>query len=308
MSQIHPTCIVSPDARIGHGVTMGPYCIVEPNVTIGDNCKLESRVTIKSGTELGKHNYVAEGSVLGGLPQHKCPTEPPGKVVVGDGNVIRENVTIHRGLTAEKETVIGSHSLLMVNAHIAHDCHVSDHVILANNVMLAGHISVGERAYLSGGVAVHQFCRIGEYAMVGGQAHVTKDIPPFVTVDGVSTKIVGLNLVGLKRAGFDRDELRQLKIAYRLAFRSGLRWQEMLEQLAAQFPTGRAARLHQFMTSTERGCVQERSVPKGATLRLHLPDASAGEAGSEVGDDETQAARPQVDGDSETNDGMTRTA
>ncbi len=193
-------------------------------------------------------------------------------MIVGDHNTIRENVTIHRGLTPDAETRLGSNNLVMVNAHIAHDCHLGHDIILANNVLLAGHVTVGDRAYLSGAVGVHQFCRIGQFAMVGGQAHITKDVPPFVTIDGVSSRVVGLNLVGLKRAGFTPEEIGQLKAAYRMAFRSGLRWDAMLFEMRQRFATGRAAALHAFMAETKRGCVPERATPRAATVRLHLPD------------------------------------
>jgi UDP-N-acetylglucosamine acyltransferase len=219
-------------------------------------------------------NYVAEGAILGGLPQHQRAIGAPGRLVIGHQNTIREHVTIHRGLTSHDETRLGDENLLMVNAHVAHDCHVGNHVILANNVMLAGHVTVGNRAYVSGAVAVHQYCRIGEYAMVGGQAHIVKDVPPFVTVDGLSSRIVGLNVVGLRRAGFTTEDLVELKAAYRIAFRSGLRWDEMLTRLAAEHPSGHAAQLHRFMAGTSRGCIPERSMPRLASLRLHQPDGT----------------------------------
>jgi UDP-N-acetylglucosamine acyltransferase len=163
----------------------------------------------------------------------------------------------------------------MVNAHVAHDCRVGSEVIMANNVMLAGHVTVGDRAYLSGAAAVHQYCRIGELAMVGGQAHITKDVPPYVTIDGLSSLIVGLNVVGLRRAGFDTETLAELKAAYRLAFRSGLRWDEMLQQLSAAHASGPSAEFYRFMSATKRGCVPERALPRRATLRLHQPHIDA---------------------------------
>jgi UDP-N-acetylglucosamine acyltransferase len=277
VTRIHPSCSVSPQARLGRNVEMGPMCVIEADVEIGDGCRLESHVVVKSGTQLGAANYVCEGAILGGLPQHKRTMGNPGTLVIGHRNTIREHVTIHRALTAGSETRLGDNGLLMVNAHVAHDCQLADEIILANNVMLAGHVTVGSRAYLSGAVAVHQYCRIGAFAMVGGQAHIVKDVPPYVTVDGLSSLIVGLNLVGLKRAGFSADELAQLKAAYRMAFRGGQRWDEMLRQLSASFPTGPAAELHQFMAATRRGCVQERRLPRRAALRLHQPESRSTE-------------------------------
>ncbi len=274
MARIHPSCSIHPQAQIGHDVEMGPFCVVEADVRIGDGCRFESHVVVKSGTRLGRANYVAEGVVLGGLPQHKRAMGNPGRLEIGSQNTLREHVTVHRGLTSDDETRLGDNNLLMVNAHVAHDCLIGDDVILANNVMLAGHVVVGSRAYLSGAAAVHQHCRVGEYAMVGGQAHITKDVPPYVMVDGLSSLIVGLNTVGLKRAGFTTDALTELKAAYRMAFRSGMRWDEMLSRLSDAFPDGPAAEFHRFMSATHRGCVQERAVPRRATVRLHQPAAA----------------------------------
>lgn len=273
MTKMHSTCVVHPQAQLGHNVVVGPFCVIEQDVEIGDGCQLESHVVIKRGTRLGRHNYVAENAVLGGLPQHKSPPRESGRLIVGHDNVIREHVTVHRGMGGDGVTRIGNHNLIMVGVHIAHDCELADHVILANNVMLAGHIGVGDRAYLSGAVAVHQFCRIGSLAMVGGQAHITKDVPPFVTIDGLSSGVVGLNLVGLRRAGFDRHQIGQLKEAYRVAFRDGLGWQQVLDTLRDSYPEGPAAELCQFLSQTQRGCVRERTPSRNAALlKLHRPE------------------------------------
>jgi UDP-N-acetylglucosamine acyltransferase len=265
---IHPLAIVSPYAEIGTGVRIGPFSVVEAGVVLGDGCNLASRVTVKSGTVLGRDNLILEGTVLGGMPQHVHMPEYPGAVTIGDGNVIRENVTVHRAMNAGNATQIGSHCLLMVGSHVAHDCSVGDGVILTNGSMLGGHVTVGEKAFISGGVAVHQFCRIGRLAMVGGLARVTRDVPPFVTVDGGTTMIVGLNKVGLRRAGFSAEHLTQLKAAYRLIYRGGLTWEETLDVLRAQFTDGPAAEFLPFFAASKRGFVQERRMPPGAIVRL----------------------------------------
>jgi UDP-N-acetylglucosamine acyltransferase len=258
--------VVSPLAQIGQDVVVHPFVIVEPRAVIGDGCVLESRVVIKEGTRLGQHNRIFEGAVLGGLPQHLRMPSHVGELVIGDHNTIRENVTIHRALEAGRATTLGNENLLMVNVHVAHDCRLGNQTIVANNTMLAGHVDVEDRAYISGAVGVHQFCRIGRLAMVGGQAHVVKDIPPFVTVDGKSTFVVGLNLVGLRRAGISREEIDQLKAAYRLIYRSGMRWPDLLEALAREFTTGPAAAFHAFFSGGKRGFTPERRLPR--TLRL----------------------------------------
>lgn len=266
---IHPHAVVSPHAEIGANVRIGPFCVVEAGVVIGDGCHLVGRVTVKSGTMLGRDNLVLEGAVLGGMPQHIHMPEFPGVLNIGDGNTIRENVTVHRALDAGHATEIGNRCLLMVGSHVAHDCRLGDGVIITNNTMLGGHVMVDDKAYLSGGVAVHQFCRIGRLAMVGGLARVRQDIPPFVTVDGGTTMVVGLNKVGLRRAGFTAEEFRELKNAYRIIYRGGLTWQQTLEMLRAEFAEGPAAEfLPFFLAGGKRGFVQERRTPPGAIVRL----------------------------------------
>jgi len=265
---IHPSAVVSPAANIGPDVDIGPFCVVEPNTVIGRGCRLESRVVVKSGTTLGTDNHIFEGAVLGGLPQHVHMPENPGPVRIGSGNTIRENVTVHRALKADGVTRIGDHNLLMINAHVAHDCCLGNHTILTNNVMLAGHVTVEDRAYLSGAAAIHQFGRIGTLTMVGGQAHLVKDVPPYVTVDGLSSLVVGLNQIGLRRAGFGLTEIRQLKAAYRVIYRSGLPWDAILERLKAEFSLGPAAAFYEFLSTTSRGITPERRLPPGATLKI----------------------------------------
>jgi UDP-N-acetylglucosamine acyltransferase len=260
-------------AKIGPDVKIGPYCVIEPNATIGPECILDSRVVIKEGTTLGAQNRVSEGAVLGGLPQHVHAPEHAGKVLIGSGNTIRENVTVHRALDEHRTTVIGDNCLLMVNAHVAHDCQIGNNVILTNNAMLAGHITVGDRAYLSGAVGIHQFCRIGMLAMVGGQAHIGQDVPPFMTVDGMSSLIVGLNQVGLRRAGYDQAKIQQLKAAYRVIYRSGLMWKEILEILRTEYVYGPAALFYEFLSTTKRGIVSERRMPPNATLKIQPREA-----------------------------------
>jgi UDP-N-acetylglucosamine acyltransferase len=165
-------------------------------------------------------------------------------------------------------TRIGDNNLLMVGAHVAHDCTVGSNVILANNALLGGFVTVEDRAFVSGAVAVHQFCRVGRLAMIGGCARVVQDIPPYVMVDGRSGLIVGLNLVGLRRNGYSAADVAQLKAAYRVIYRQGLRWTDVLETLKAEFTEGPAALFHPFLSQGTRGFVQERRMPPTATLKL----------------------------------------
>jgi UDP-N-acetylglucosamine acyltransferase len=273
---IHPLAVVSPHAELGANVRIGPFCVVEAGVVLGDGCHLAGRVTVKSGTILGCDNLVLEGTVLGGMPQHIHMPEHPGTTEIGDGNVFRENCTVHRALEAGHVTRIGNRCLFMVGAHVAHDCTVGDGVIMTNGSMLGGHVDVGQKAYISGGVAVHQFCRVGRLAMVGGLSRVVRDVPPFVTLDGGTAMVVGLNKVGLRRAGFTGSEFSELKAAYRVIYRSGLTWKEMLDTLRAEFSNGPAAEFLPFFLGGKRGFVQERRTPPGAIVRLVRDDAEDG--------------------------------
>jgi UDP-N-acetylglucosamine acyltransferase len=268
---IHPLSLVSPQAKIGRNVVIGPYSIVEADAEIGDGCELSSRVVVKSGVTLGPDNRVMEGTILGGPPQHTQMPEKIGWVQIGTGNTFRENCTVHRALHEGAATQIGDHNLLMVGTHVAHDCRVGNNIIFANNVLLAGHVTVEDRAFISGAVGVHQFCRIGRLAMLGGHARIVQDVPPFVMVDGISSCIVGLNLVGLRRSGLAPAEIAELKAAYRTIYRSGLKFTEILRQLQVRFPTGPASIYHTFMSQGKRGFAQERRMPPGATLKLRRP-------------------------------------
>ena len=271
MASIHPTAVVDPRAEIAAEVSIGPFCVIESDVVIEAGCRLASHVVVKTGTRLGQNNQVAEGTVLGGRPQHIHAGKQVGRLIIGTGNTIREHVTIHSGLHDDDRTVVGDNNFIMVNVHIAHDCHVGDNSIMANNAMIAGHVTIENRAYISGAVGVHQFCRIGQLAMVGGQAHITRDVPPFITVDGLSSEVVGLNRVGLQRNGFTEDDLMQLKAAYRVIYRSGLRWNDVLATLKREFKTGRAAAFYEFLKVGERGFVQERRARR-STLKLFAAD------------------------------------
>jgi UDP-N-acetylglucosamine acyltransferase len=268
VNQIHPTAVVSQDVKLGENVVIGPFCVIEPNTAIGDHCRLASFTAIREGTTLGPGNVLHERVVVGGEPQFVSARPPFGGVRIGAGNVLREHVTIHRGLKPGQETVIGDGNYLMVNAHVAHDCTLGSHNIVANNAMLAGHVTVGSHVYISASVGIHQFCRVGDYAMVGGQSHVNKDVPPYVTLDGLTSRVVGLNTIGLKRKGFTPEQMAQLKAAYRVIYRRGLRWSEVLAALAEQFSTGPAADFLEFFQGGRRGFMPERRTPRAAALRI----------------------------------------
>lgn len=275
---IHPTALIDGGARIGNNVQIGPFCVVEDDVVIEEGCTIAARAIIKSGTRLGPDNAIGEACIIGGRPQHLRAGEQVGELIIGRGNIVRENATIHRALHPGEATVIGDHNMIMINTHIAHDCVIGHHVIIANNAMLAGHVVVGDRAYLSGAIGIHQFCRVGQYAMVGGQAHITRDVPPYITVDGLSSLVVGLNSIGLRRNQFTPEDIHQLKAAYRVIYRSGRTWNEILQTLQTEYPTGPAAEFHRFLEPVKRGIVQERRIPRSATLRMtSKPVADSGD-------------------------------
>jgi UDP-N-acetylglucosamine acyltransferase len=265
---IHPLAVVSSRAQIGSNVRIGPFAIVEDDCVIGDDCQIAGNAVIKDGVRIGPKNTICETAIIGGLPQHlRCPEEI-GQVVIGTGNTIREFATVHRAIKPEGATTIGDGCYLMAGAHVGHDSRVGNQVIMANNGLLGGHVTVDDRAFVSGAVAVHQFCRIGRMAMIGGHAKVVRDVPPYVTIDGITSDVVGLNLVGLKRNGFSQDEINTLKAAYRLIYRSGLPFREMRERLIAEFATGPAAAMVEFMQGGSRGFSQERRPPPSVTLKL----------------------------------------
>lgn len=258
--KIHHFALVDPTAKLGRDVQIGPFCVVEAGATIGDGTILEARVTIKKGAIIGKNNHIFEGATIGGLPQ--CvglSDEDCGGAIIGDGNVIRENVTIHRSMYPAESTVVGNDCMIMANAHVAHDCHIANKVILANNVMLAGHCVVGERAFVSGAAGAHQYVHIGAYAMVGGQAHLVRDVPPYFTVDGLSSQIVGLNTVGLRRAGFTGAEIKTIKEMYHILYKSSLNWREKVEKIQSDYPDGVGAEMGRFLANATRGITTERS-------------------------------------------------
>jgi UDP-N-acetylglucosamine acyltransferase len=230
---IHPSAVVSPRARLGREVTIGPFVVLEDDTTIGDCSEIRAHAVIKRGSVLGAHNRVHEGAVLGGEPQDVAFQGQDSGLVIGDRNVIREGVTIHRSTKPGGTTVVGSDCFLMALVHVAHDNRIGDRAILANNVMLAGHVEIGERAFLGGGSGVHQFCRVGRLAMVGGNSKVVQDCLPFVITDGFPARATALNVVGLRRAGFTAAGLRTLHQAYRLLLRSGLPLERALEELRA---------------------------------------------------------------------------
>lgn len=253
---IHPTAIVEDGARLHESVSVGPYSIVESGAEIGEGCRIESSVRIYSHTRMGAFNRVCHGATLGADPQDLSFEPSKARpLIVGDHNQFREGVNIGCGIKSEEGTRIGSHNYWMAYSHAGHDCNVGDYNIFANTATLAGHVEVADRCFLSGQVAVHQFCRIGSYAMVAGVTGVPQDVPPYVMVDGHRARIVGLNVVGLRRAGFTQEQRNRIKAVYRLIFRSGLRLAEALARAEREYPSPETAAIVRFVESSRRGIV-----------------------------------------------------
>jgi UDP-N-acetylglucosamine acyltransferase len=253
---IHPTAIISDKARLGENLTVGAYAIIEPDTAIGDHTEIRAHAIIKRFTALGHSNLIHEGAIIGGEPQDLSFQSCTSYVHIGDRNVIREGVTIHRGTQESSKTVLGSDCYLMAYSHIAHNCQLGNRVILANNVALAGHVEINDQAFLSGGVVVHQFCRIGRLAMLGGNAKIVQDCLPFIITDGNPGRAAGLNIIGLRRAGFVSSDIKELKRAYRTLLRSARLLEDALVKLREQDHPLVHELIH-FAQSSQRGFCHE---------------------------------------------------
>lgn len=253
---IHPTAIVEDGAQVHASVAVGPYSIVEGGAIIGADCVIDSCVRIYRATRMGRGNRVCHGATIGSEPQDLGYTPDKDRpLAIGDGNRFAEGVNISRGIKTEAGTRIGSHNYLMAYSHVGHDCIVGDHNIFANTATLAGHVEVDDHVFLSGQTAIHQFCRIGSYTMVAGVSGVPQDVPPYVVADGHRACIVGLNVVGLRRAGFTQGQRSTIKAVYRLVFRSGLRLAEALAQAETAYPTPETRQIVRFIEASRRGVI-----------------------------------------------------
>ena len=255
---IHPTAIVSPAAELAAGVQVGPYSVIGAGVRIGSGTIIASHVVIKGPTTLGKGNRIFQFASVGDDPQDKKYAGEATQLEIGDGNTIREYCTINRGtVQGGGLTRVGNNNWLMSYTHIAHDCQVGDDVIMSNNATLAGHVHVEDHVILSGFCAVHQFCRIGAHSFVGGLCGITRDVLPFMMVAGSPPEPRGINQEGLKRRGFTPQQVRNLKEAYRILYRSGLRLVEAREQLNPLATTQPEVQtLLEFLDRSERSIVR----------------------------------------------------
>jgi len=254
---IAPTARIDPRASIGPGVSIGEYCVIEPDVAIGAGCRIEPYVYVKRWTTLGEANEISAGTVLGTDPLDKNFTGERSYLRIGARNSIREHYTISRGTQPESATEIGDDNYIMTSGHIAHNCKIGNKTVICSCALVAGYVEVEDGAFISGGVVIHQFSKIGTLAMIGGNTRVNSDVPPFMLCSDFNAAVKGLNVIGLKRAGFRLSDIAELKKAYRILFRSGLKLEDALRRIEVECPTEHTRLLVEFIRRSERGICRE---------------------------------------------------
>ncbi len=257
MIRIHPTALVDKEAQLGENVEIGPFCVISGDVIIGDNTVVESGVVLENGTRLGKNCRIGHHSVISGPPQDLKFGGEKTSAEVGDNTVIREYVTINRGTTYHYKSVIGQNCFLMAYAHVAHDCIVGDRVILANAVNMGGHVEVHSDATIGGMTAIHQFCKVGKYAFVGGGLRVTQDIPPFIRTAGEPPRYAGTNYIGLSRKGFSQETILEIKRAYRIIYKDTATRDEAIQAIQTQLQQLEEINaIVKFLQESKRGIIR----------------------------------------------------
>ena len=251
-AKIHPTAVVEPDARIGVDVEIGPFSVIGPHAVIGERTIVRSHVVIEGEVVIGSSNFIGHGAVIGAPPQDVSfsPERNTG-VEIGDDNIIREYCTIHRGSAEGTVTKIGNKNFLMAGAHIGHNCVIGNNVIIANNCLLAGHVRVDDGAFLGGGSTFHQFMHVGRFVMVQGSSAFGKDLPPFV-IAAERNSVFGVNVVGLRRAGFSVKDRDEIKMAFKVIYESGLNVGQALEKAATMKFGDAACELFDFVAKAKQ--------------------------------------------------------
>ena len=253
---IHPTAIIHPKARLDCTVQVGPYAIIDEGVEIGRDCVVGPQVYLTGLTTIGAQNRFYVGCVIGEAPQDLKYNGEPTRLRIGDGNVFREHVTVHRSNKTAEETVIGSRNFLMANSHVAHNCRLGDQVIVANGALLAGHVTIEDRAFVSGNCVIHQYVRVGMLALMQGGSAISKDLPPYTVARG-DNGICGLNTVGLRRAGLTPAERLELKKLYRMLFRDGQNLRAAVVSARAKFSSAPAKVMLDFLAGSKRGVCRD---------------------------------------------------
>lgn len=254
MNKIHDRAIVGKNVEMGEGNVIGPNVVIEDGVRIGSNNKIDPAVVIFAGTTIGDDNRIHTGTVLGDVPQDTAFKDgTPSFLTIGNNNRIREYCTIHRGTKEDTTTTIADDTFLMGYTHVAHNCKIGTGVITVNTAVLGGYVEVEDYAFISASVVIHQFCRVGKYAIVGGDSALNQDVPPFMMAGGRPATVIGLNVVGLKRSGMSPELRSELKKAYKILYRSGLAINNALEQITRQCKGAEIDYLVTFIKNAERG-------------------------------------------------------
>lgn len=264
MTTIHSTAIVHTGAELGNNVTIGPYAVIDDQVRIGDNTVIGPHVSIYRFTTIGRECFIHANAVLGDWPQDIAfKPEFESCLRIGSNCRIREGVTIHRGTKPGTATEVGNHCFLMVNCHLAHNVKLGDYVVIVNGALLAGYVEVGDRAFISGNCLIHQFCRIGKLAILAGGSVVNKDVPPFCKTGWGPNAVVGLNVVGLKRAGIGPEDRLIIKRAFAILYKSGLNVSQAVERIKRECPSGLVQELCAFIKVSQRGICPGRGSSEG---------------------------------------------
>jgi UDP-N-acetylglucosamine acyltransferase len=251
--QVHPTAIISPEVELAGGVYIGPFCVLEGRIRLKPGCRLLNHVTILGDAELGTRNVLHANVVIGDEPQDIAYTGGRRRVLIGDDNVFREGVTVHRGSERGETTVIGNGNFFMQNSHVAHDCRIGNGTIISGGALLAGWVEVGDHAIVSGNCVVHQSVRLGRYSMMRGLSRTSRDVPPFCLMDGTHT-LRAINTIGLRRAGFSAESIRAIRNAFTILFRQRQNLRLALDRLQAQMPlTAEVTEMIEFIRSSKRG-------------------------------------------------------
>jgi UDP-N-acetylglucosamine acyltransferase len=254
---IHPTAIIEPGAQLGTGVEVGPYAVIGAEVRLGDRCKVEHHASLIGKSEIGPDNHFHPFVAIGGRTQDLKYTGEPTYVTIGARNTFREFMTVNRGTSPGAYTTVGDDNTFLAYNHIAHDCKVGSRCVFSNNATLGGHVTVEDHVTIGGMTAIHQFCRIGRHAMLGGCTKIVQDAPPYFIADGNPSKIRGLNIIGLKRHEFPMETIRALRSAYRLLYDHDLNTSQALQQIESECPAiSEIGVLLEFVRSSERGVIR----------------------------------------------------
>jgi UDP-N-acetylglucosamine acyltransferase len=255
---IHKTAIIHPKAQVDSSAVVGPYAVIDENVTVGAGCRIGPNVYLTGNTNIGANNVFHAGAVIGDAPQDLKYKGEPTRLRIGDNNVFREHVTVHRSNKMAEDTVIGAGNFFMAASHVGHNCIIGDNNILANCALLGGHVIVADRVFISGTCMVHQFVRIGTLSLMQGGSGISKDLPPFTIARG-NNGICGLNVIGLRRAGYTTAQRLELKKVYHAVFRSGKNLRQAAADATAQFDSEPARLMLDFINQSKRGVCHDTS-------------------------------------------------